>query len=97
MLIQSRKSREAADKIGRLRLGMWQERSKQRIQAFARGIHRIYAECDPENTASWRLLERLGFQREAHFKQNVYFWRNEKGGPIWKDTYVYARLAAQEK
>ena len=61
-------------------------------RAFARGVHRIYAECDPENAASWRLLEALGFVREAHLKQNVYFWKDEKGQPIWKDTFVYARL-----
>ena len=26
--------------------------------AFHTGIHRVYAECDPRNTASWRLLEK---------------------------------------
>lgn len=36
------------------------------------------------------LLERLGFEREAHFRQNVYFWTDAEGKPIWKDTYVYA-------
>ena len=60
--------------------------------AFAAGVHRIYAECDPENQNSWRLLERLGFAREAHLRQNVYFWKDAEGNPIWKDTYVYARL-----
>ena len=60
--------------------------------AFAAGVHRIYAECDPENQSSWRLLERLGFSREAHLRQNVYFWKDAEGNPIWKDTYVYARL-----
>ena len=59
-------------------------------QAFSRGIHRIYAECDPENTNSWHLLEALGFSREAHFIRNVAFWTDENGKPIWKDTYVYA-------
>lgn len=59
---------------------------------FEQGIHRIYAECDPENKASWRLLERLGFRLEAHLRQNVYFWKNEKGVPVWKDTYIYAKL-----
>ncbi len=59
-------------------------------KAFAEGAHRIVAECDPENSASWHLLERLGFQREAHFRQNVYFWTDAEGKPIWKDTYVYA-------
>ncbi len=61
-------------------------------QAFSRGIHRIYGECDPNNLSSWKLLEALGFQREAHFHQNVYFWKDEQGRPIWKDTYVYAKL-----
>lgn len=66
-------------------------------KAFEQGIHRIYAECDPENTASWRLLERLGFRREAHLRQNIYFWQDEKGQPIWKDTFVYAKLRSDQQ
>ena len=42
-------------------------------KAFSEGVHRIYAECDPCNAASWKLLERLGFTREAHFRRNVFF------------------------
>ncbi len=61
-------------------------------QAFSNGVHRIYAECDPDNESSWKLLEALGFQREAHFRKNVYFWKNEAEKAIWKDTYVYAKL-----
>lgn len=61
-------------------------------QAFSNGVHRIYAECDPLNMNSWKLLEALGFQREAHFRKNVYFWRDEAEKAIWKDTYVYAKL-----
>jgi RimJ/RimL family protein N-acetyltransferase len=61
-------------------------------KAFSEGIHRIYAECDPCNISSWRLLESLGFVREAHFRQNVYFWKDDKGNPIWKDTFVYSLL-----
>lgn len=60
--------------------------------AFAGGIHRIYAECDPCNTASWHLLERLGFRREAHLVQNIYFHCDAQEKPIWKDTYIYGRL-----
>ena len=30
-------------------------------QAFSNGVHRIYAECDPNNKNSWKLLEALGF------------------------------------
>lgn len=33
--------------------------------AFDAGMHRIYAECDPRNACSWRLLESVGFRREA--------------------------------
>lgn len=65
-------------------------------QAFSNGIHRIYAECDPRNERSWKLLEALGFQREAHFRRNVYFWKDETEKPIWKDTYVYAMLNGDE-
>ena len=69
------------------------ESCKALIQrAFSNGIHRIYAECDPRNKNSWKLLEALGFRREAHFRRNVYFWKDENGKPIWKDTYIYAKL-----
>lgn len=61
-------------------------------KAFEDGVHRIYAECDPANTSSWKLLERLGFDREGHLKQNVYFWTDETGRPIWKDTFIYSLL-----
>lgn len=60
--------------------------------AFLHGVHRIYAECDPCNKSSWKLLETLGFQREAHLRKNVYFWKDENGKAIWKDTYIYAKL-----
>lgn len=61
-------------------------------KAFSDGVHRIYAECDPENRNSWALLERLGFRREAHLCKNIYFWKDEQGNPIWKGTFVYAIL-----
>lgn len=59
---------------------------------FENGIHRVYAECDPNNPNSWRLLESLGFNREAYLKENVYFWKDNSGNPIWKDTYIYSFL-----
>ncbi len=61
-------------------------------RAFAEGVHRVFAECDPENENSWRLLEALGFIREGCLKQNVYFWTDGQGRPIWKDTYIYSKL-----
>lgn len=75
------------------RKGLAKEACRALIKdSFSRGIHRIYAECDPENPGSWKLLESLGFKREGHLKQNVYFWEDEKGNPIWKDTYIYSLL-----
>ena len=66
-------------------------------KAFSEGVHRIYAECDPDNAGSWRLLESLGFTTEAYFKQNVYFWRDDNGNPIWKDTFVYSLLRVKNE
>ncbi|MBR3334409.1 MAG: GNAT family N-acetyltransferase [Clostridia bacterium] len=60
--------------------------------AFRSGAHRVFAECDPRNTASWKLLEKVGLRREAHFRQNIWFHQDEKGNPVWKNTYIYAKL-----
>jgi len=49
-------------------------------------LHRVVAECDVENVASYRLLERLGFRREAHFIGSVLF----KGA--YASEYHYAML-----
>lgn len=49
-------------------------------------FHRIYARCDPRNVPSWRLMERLGMRREAHFVHNERF----KGE--WGDEFYYAIL-----
>ena len=59
------------------------------------GVRRVIARCNPENEASWHLLERLGMRREGHLLQNIYFRCDEKGEPIWQDTYEYAILATE--
>ena len=48
--------------------------------------HRVTASVDPENRASIRLLERLGFRKEAHFRKS-YRINGE-----WVDDCVYALL-----
>ena len=63
---------------------------------FKEGVHRIYAECAPQNTPSWKLMEKVGMKREAHFRKNVSFHNDEKGNPIYWDTYVYAILNYME-
>jgi len=49
-------------------------------------LHRIFACCDVRNTASWRVMERLGMRREAHFREHALF----KGG--WDEEFYYALL-----
>lgn len=64
--------------------------------AFASGAaRRIMSRCDPENEASWRLMERLGMRREGHLRQDVSFRLDENQQPIWADTFVYAVLASE--
>ena len=53
---------------------------------------RIIAMCNPLNTASWKLLERLNMRREGHLLKNTWFFKDENGNPIWQDTYEYAIL-----
>ncbi|MBR5768331.1 MAG: GNAT family N-acetyltransferase [Clostridia bacterium] len=64
---------------------------------FGKGVHRIYAECDPQNVSSRNLLEKTGLRREAHLRKNVFFRRDENGNPVWKDTYVYAMTEDEYK
>lgn len=55
--------------------------------AFGPGdFHRVSARCDTRNDSSWRLMERLGMRREAHFREHALF----KGE--WDQEYVYAIL-----
>ena len=61
----------------------------------ARGVRRVVAMCNPENTASWRLLERLGFRREGHLRQNVFFRRTADGAPVWQDTLEYGLMPGE--
>lgn len=48
------------------------------------GLHRIYARCAAANTASWRVMERLGMRREAHLREHIFV----KGA--WYEELIYA-------
>jgi [ribosomal protein S5]-alanine N-acetyltransferase len=62
--------------------------------AFERlNARRIIAMCNPENTSSWKLLERLDMRREGHLRKNIYFKCDTNGKPVWNDTYEYAILS----
>lgn len=53
---------------------------------------RIYANCNPDNVPSWKLLERVGFRPEGLLRSNVYFNCNANGTPLWQDTFLYGLL-----
>lgn len=61
----------------------------RRLLAFLFGemqLHRVRANCDPENSASAQMMERLGMRREGHMLQSLWF----KGR--WADELWYAIL-----
>lgn len=48
------------------------------------GLHRIWATAHVDNAPSWRLMERVGMQRERILRRD----RNVRG--IWRDSFLYA-------
>jgi ribosomal-protein-alanine N-acetyltransferase len=53
-------------------------------------LHSIEAIVDPDNTASAKLLERNGFKKEGHFKENKYY------NGRFLDSVYYGRFATIE-
>jgi RimJ/RimL family protein N-acetyltransferase len=53
-------------------------------------LHRIIATCQPENIASFRVMEKLGMRREGHFLQCI-----DRGNGVWWDEFFYAILHAE--
>lgn len=49
-------------------------------------LHRIIATCQPENIASYRVMEKIGMRREGFFKKCI------PHGEEWWDEYYYAVL-----
>ena len=49
-------------------------------------LHRLEAACIPTNTASIRLLEKTGFQREGYARRYLCI------NGVWQDHLLYARL-----
>lgn len=50
---------------------------------------RIIASIDPNNIASMRLMHRLGFRKEAHFRESI-FQNGE-----WVDDVIFAMLRSE--
>jgi len=53
--------------------------------------HRIIASIDPANTDSIKLIERLGFRKEAYFVESLFLQGK------WVDDVIYAILAKEWK
>lgn len=49
-------------------------------------FHSVEAFLTPENTGSVKLLEKTGFKKEGHFKENYFF------DGVFSDTAVYSKL-----
>ena len=51
-------------------------------------LHRVYALCHPDNVASWRVMEKCGMHREAHYVQKCKY--TKASGVRWEDELEYA-------
>ena len=51
------------------------------------GIHKAVAKCDPENIASYKIMEKLGMQKEALLRQHY------KMGDVYTDELIYGLLS----
>lgn len=54
-------------------------------------FHRVFASIDPRNIASQKMMEKLGFRKEAHFKESLFLNGN------WVDDMMYAILQKEWK
>lgn len=52
------------------------------------GVNVIYGDCDVQNISSWKLLERLGFQRIQQL-DNQSYKKDKNGKPILISTFLY--------
>ncbi len=53
-------------------------------------VRRVTAGCFADNTASWRIMEKVGMRREQHGVEDS--WHAELG---WVDGYTYAMLRSE--
>lgn len=55
--------------------------------------HKVVSFCNPQNAASWKVLEKIGMEQEGFFKKKAFFRKDEKGNPLWHDCYAYGILS----
>ncbi len=54
--------------------------------------HKVEAFCNPLNIPSWKVMEKIGMEREGFFKQKGFFRTDKDGNPLWHDCYAYGIL-----
>lgn len=74
--------------------GYMQEAAKAYLNYLfqEKDARRIYAYTEDYNISCQKLCERLGMRREGLFLEYVSFVNDEKGDPIYENTYQYAVL-----
>ncbi|WP_286272022.1 GNAT family N-acetyltransferase [Thalassotalea hakodatensis] len=55
------------------------------------GVHKVIAYCYAKNIGSWKVMEKLGMRKEAHFRAHTLL-NNE-----WHDEFIYALLVNEQK
>ena len=53
-------------------------------------VRRVYALCHPDNTASWKVMEKCGMRREAYHAQRRRY--DKADGVRWEDELEYAAV-----
>lgn len=56
------------------------------------GLHRIIAHCDTDNYGSWRVMEKMGMRREAHFLEKRPANKLVRDKQRYSDEFEYAIL-----
>ena len=56
-------------------------------------VHRVYALCHPDNIGSWKVMEKCGMRREAHYRQKCKYTKAD--GIRWEDELEYALLETE--
>lgn len=51
--------------------------------------NRVRAACNPENTPSWRVMEKIGLIKEGLFKKRFFIRNDQNDIPIYTDEVMY--------
>lgn len=71
--------------------GYCTEASKAVVDYGFLALHanRIRAACNPENTPSWRVMEKIGLKKEGLLKKRFFIKNDQYGNPIYTDEVIY--------